>query len=264
MKHILVPIGSTENSINTLQYAVHFAHAVGAKVFVMRAYKILSKAGAFVNADDTMQRETNLYLRTMVNAIDRKNVEIKLITAKGDVLESITSIDRELGIDLIIMGPKSNSIKEEVFLGNTSGSVLKQTNIPMLIVPDGYQFTPIKKILTAFKSGILNQENVLNPLKMIIHTFEAKNDLLLVKTPNYTDEDLVIDSTLKSVQGELTITENATTFQGVLEHFQSHNPDMLCVFRRKRGFFQKLWEKNTILKKEFHCNVPVLVLRGKL
>ena len=61
MKHILVPIGSTENSINTLQYAINFAEAINAKVFVMRAYKVLTKAEAFVNADDTMQRETNLY-----------------------------------------------------------------------------------------------------------------------------------------------------------------------------------------------------------
>ena len=68
---------------------------------------------------------------------------------------------------------------------------------------------------------------------------------------------------LEKLQATLTVTENATTFQGVLEHIKTHNPDMLCVFRRKRGFFKKLWEKNTILKKEFHCNIPLLVLAGK-
>lgn len=264
MKHILVPIGSSDNSINTLQYAIDFAATIKAKVFVMRAYRILSKAGAFVNADDTMQRETNLYLRTMINAVDRKEVTIKMISAKGNVLESITSINRELNIDLIIMGPKSNSIKEEFFLGNTSGSVLKQTDIPMLIVPDGFKFSPIKKVLTAFKSGVINQKNVLEPWQKILDTFKPTSNLLMVKTPNYTDDDLVLNDGLKKYQDNLTITENATTFQGVLEHFQSHNPDLLCVFRRKRGFFQKLWESNTVLKKEFHCSIPVLVLRGKL
>ncbi|CAM1350188.1 universal stress protein [Tenacibaculum insulae] len=264
MKHILVPIGSSENSINTLQYAIDFAATINAKVFVMRAYKILSKAGAFVTADDTMQRETNLYLRTMINAVDKKNVTINMISAKGNVLESITAINRKLHIDLIILGPKSNSIKEEVFLGNTSGSILKKTDIPMLVIPEGYVFSPIKKVLTAFKSGIVNQTNVLAPLHKIITTFNAISNLLLVKTPSYTEEDLIIDADLKKEKNSLTITENATTFQGVLEHFQSHNPDLLCVFRRKRGFFQKLWEKNTILKKEFYCTIPVLVLRGKL
>jgi len=264
MKYILVPIGSTENSINTLQYAIDFANNINAKIFVMRAYKILSKAGAFVNADNTMQRETNLYLRSMINAVDRKGVTIKMITAKGNVMESITSIDRELGIDLIIMGPKSNSIKEEVFLGNTTGSVLKQTNIPMLIIPEKYIFTPLNRVLTAFKSGVINKEGVLEPLQKIITLFKPSCNLLLVKTPSYKDENLVLDPALDAIKTKLTITENATTFQGVLEHFQSQNPDLLCVFRRKRGFFQKLWETNTILKKEFHCNIPLLVLKGKL
>ena len=65
------------------------------------------------------------------------------------------------------------------------------------------------------------------------------------------------------ISEQLTLTENATTYQGVLEHFQSQHPDLLCVFRRKRGFFKKLWEKNTILKSEFFVKIPVLMLRVK-
>jgi hypothetical protein len=36
---------------------------------------------------------------------------------------------------------------------------------------------------------------------------------------------------------------------------------MLCVVRRKRGFFKKLWEKNVVLKKEFFTDKPLLVLQ---
>ena len=35
MKHILVPIGSTENAKNILQYAIDFATEINAKVFVL-------------------------------------------------------------------------------------------------------------------------------------------------------------------------------------------------------------------------------------
>ena len=52
MNHILVPIGSKENASNTLQYAIDFAKEIGAKVFVFRAYKVLSKAGTFININD--------------------------------------------------------------------------------------------------------------------------------------------------------------------------------------------------------------------
>jgi nucleotide-binding universal stress UspA family protein len=263
MKHILVPIGSTESAQNTLQYAIDFAENINAKVLVFRAYSSKSKAGTMVNIDTIIERETNLYLRTMVNSVDRKNVDVKLISAKGSLVDSVEAIDHELGIDLIIVGAKSNSIKEEVFLGKTAAKLVKQTNVPILTVPNGYEYAPINSILMAFKSGVLKSKTALYPLQHLVKKFNSKVNLLLVKTPDYKEEDLIIHKDLEKIQATLTVTENATTFQGVLEHIKTHNPDMLCVFRRKRGFFKKLWEKNTILKEEFFTSGPLLILKGK-
>ena len=263
MKHILVPIGSSENAQNTLQYAISLAATFDAKVFVFRAYKSISVTGTMMKIDEFMDRETKLYLRSIVNSVDRQEVDIKIASAKGGVIESIQAIQNEVGIDLIVVGPKSNSIKDEVFLGNTSGSIVKQTEIPVLVVPEGYEFKPFKTALAAFKSGVLHKSGMLTPLKSIIDKYGTKANLLLVKTPDYKEQDLEIDPELKAIENTFAITENVTIFQGVLEHFQSNNPDLLCVFRRKRGFFQKLWAKNTVLKSEFHTTVPLLVLCGR-
>jgi nucleotide-binding universal stress UspA family protein len=263
MKHILVPIGSTESAKITLQYAIDFAAEINANILVFRAYKAISKAGIMVNMTAIIERETNLYLRTMVNAVDRKNVAVKLISSKGSVLESVAAIDAEIGIDLIIVGAKSNSMKEELFLGSTAGNLVKNSNLPVLTVPENYVYKPINSILLAFKSGIVQSETALNPLKFLVKNLKPEVNSLLVKTADYSDKDLVLDKDLSELQTTFTTTENATTFQGVLEHFKSHNPSMLCVFRRKRGFFKKLWEKNTILKQEFHTSIPLLILRGK-
>jgi hypothetical protein len=83
-----------------------------------------------------------------------------------------------------------------------------------------------------------------------------------VKTPYYNEGDFEVNKELEGIINNTTTTENARTFQGVLEHFKSNDPDMLCVVRRKRGFFTKKWEKNVILKKDFHSTRPVLVLSG--
>ncbi|MCL7762302.1 universal stress protein [Polaribacter sp. Z014] len=263
MKHILVPIGSTENAQSTLQYAIDFAEEINANLFVFRAYKAKSKAGSMVNMTAIIERETKLYLKTLVSAVNRKNVDIKLISSKAGILESVEAIDNELGIDLIIVGAKSNSIKHGVFLGSTAGSLVKKSDLPVLSIPEGYVYKPIKSILMAFKSGIIKSKTALNPLVTLVEKFNPEINLLLVKTVGYKDEDLVLDKGLIELQTKLTITENATTYQGVLEHFKTHNPDVLCVFRRKRGFFKKLWEKNTVLKKEFYTPIPLLTLKGK-
>lgn len=259
MKHILVPIGSSENSKSTLQYAIDFAETVNAKVFAFRAYNAMTKAGTIININEIIRRETNLYMRSMLNSVDRKNIEVKMISAKGDATESIKSIDKEIGIDLIILGPKSNSLKSDVFLGNTSGSIIKHTEIPTLIIPESYTYSRISSALMAFKSGILKKENILNPLK----SFNIRVDLLLIKTANFSIKDAVLDSEIENLKSSYTVSENETTFKGVKEHLNTHNTDMLCVFRRKRGFFKKLWEKNIVLKSEFDCDIPLLVLSGE-
>ena len=260
MKNILVPIGSSENSSNTLQYAIDFAATINDEIYVFRAYSVLSRAGAIINLNEIIERETNLYLRSVINSVDVKNISIKIITAKGKPIDSINAIDKELGIDLIILGPKSNSENSELFLGNTSGSIVKKTTLPTLIVPENYTFKPFANILMAFKSGVIKNTDKLIPLTYFKNTFNSKVNLLLVKTPKHSDEDLIINKELDALKSSLTITENATTFQGVLANFNSQNPDALCVFRRNRGFFKKLWEKNSIMKKEFSCNVPLIVL----
>jgi nucleotide-binding universal stress UspA family protein len=263
MKNILVPIGATENASNTLQYAIDFASEIEAEIFVFRAYSSATKAGTIINIDAIIERETNLYIKTIIKTVNTKNVTVKMISAKGSVLDSVAAIDEEIGIDLIIVGAKSNSIKEELFLGKTAGSLVKKSKVPVLTVPDGYKYKSINKVMLASKSGIVESKTALNPLQFIIKRFVTSLDVLLVKTPNYKEEDMVLNSDLESMQTSTTTTENATTFQGVLEHINAFSPDVLCVFRRNRGFFKKLWEKDTILKKEFFAIVPLLVLLGK-
>lgn len=263
MNHILVPIGSTESASSTLQYAIDLAEEMGAKVFVFRAYKALSKAGTLVNVNELLERETHLYIRSIIRSVETKGTDVKIISAKGGTLQSIHDIDNELGVDLIVLAPKSNSVKEEVFLGMTTGSIVKQAKIPVLIVPEYYAFKPFQTALIAFKSGKLDPPDVLNPLKAITHFFQAKIDLLLVKTPECKEENMVLDPTLKAIQNTFAISESTTIFEGVLTYLRSNKPDLLCVLKRKRGFFQKLWKKNTVLKSEFYCTIPLLILYGR-
>lgn len=262
MKNILVPVGSSKNALSHLQYAVDFAEAFGAKLYVVQIYNVYTKAGTMIKIDHILERESQEFLDGLVAKIDTKNVEVITRTFKGKLIDTLELVCDKGDIDLILVEPRTNSIKDEVFLGKTSGKIIKQTQIPALIVPEGYSFSPITKVLLAVKSAILKKEAALKPLIAFKAQFSAAVNLLLVKTPNYNEGDFDVNEALSNVVDTTTKSENATTFQGVLEHFQSNNPDMLCVVRRKRGFFVKKWENNTILKKDFHSSRPVLVLSG--
>lgn len=262
MKNILVPVGSSKNALSHLQYAVDFARAFNAKLFVVQVYNVYTKAGTMIKVDPIIKRESKAFMEDLVSKIDTKSVKIIIKTLKGDLIDTLELACNAADVDLVLVEPRTNSIKDEVYLGKTSGRIIKQMNVPALIVPEGFKFSEPKSILMALKSAIIKKENVLLPIQVIKEKFGATVDLLLVKTPFHNEGDFDLNADLKALVNNVTETENATTFQGVLEHFQSHNPDMLCVVRRKRGFFTKIWEKNTILKKDFHSSKPVLVLSG--
>lgn len=262
MKNILVPVGNSKNAASHLQYAVDFAKAFGAKVFVVQVYNVFTKAGTMIKVDQIIERESLRLLNELVSKIDTKGVDVVVNCLKGDLIDTLELACKAADADLVLIEPRTTSIKDEVYLGKTSGKIIKQMNVPALIVPEGYKFSEPSNILMAVKSAIIKKDNVLQTLEDIKAKFKANVDLLLVKTPYHKKGDFDVKEELSSVIRNTTKTENATTFQGVLEHFQSHNPDMLCVVRRKRGFFAKKWEKNTILKKDFHSSIPVLVLSG--
>ncbi|MFC4722754.1 universal stress protein [Geojedonia litorea] len=261
MKNILVPVGSSKNAESHLQYAVDFARSFGARLYVVQIYNVYTKAGTMVKVDHILERESLAFLKSHVEKVDTTGVDVVVKTFKGKLVDTIELVCRSLDIDLIVLEPRTNSIRDEVYLGKTSGKIVKQTNIPALIVPEGYAYRPIKGILVALKSAIIKKDNVLNPLKDIKSHFNAAVNLLLVKTPFYKEGDFNVNEELSQLIKNTIFAESATTFQGVLEHYKENNPDLLCVVRRKRGFFTKLWEKNTILKKDFNSSkLPVLVL----
>ncbi|MGB7393729.1 MAG: universal stress protein [Pricia sp.] len=264
MKNILVPIGASPDSHHTLQYAVNFASEFSADVYVMEVFNVSVGAGkSLANVEKKVAERSKQNLKEVIDQIDSKNVNIKMATYNGDIVDGLKDIDKEIGIDLIILAPRSHDVNEELYLGHTSGRIVKRTNIPTLIVPKGSTLKPMKTILTAFKSGILKRNRILNPLMAIKEKFDAKVHLLLVKAPGYSDDDLKINTALMDMSSNVTLTEAPTTYLGVLEHLQSQHPDLLCVFRRKRGFFKNLWEKNSIPKSEFSARIPVLVLSVK-
>ena len=263
MKNILVPVGSSKNAKSHLQYAIDFAKAFGAKVYVVQIYNVYTKAGTMIKVDDILERESKAFLDAHVDAIDKKGVEVIKRVFKGKLVDTIELVAEALNIDLIILEPRTNSIKDEVYLGKTSGKIIKQTQIPALIIPEGYTYKPIVKILMALKSAVIKRENALSPLMAIKKQFKSIINLLMVKTAEFNNGDFKLSSELSTIITNSEQVEAPTTFQGVLEHHQDHNADMLCVVRRQRGFFTKLWENNIILKKDFHSTtMPVLVLSG--
>jgi len=57
-----------------------------------------------------------------VAQVDTKGVEIVVKSFKGKLVDTLELVCHSLDIDLIMIEPRTNSLREEVYLGKTSGN----------------------------------------------------------------------------------------------------------------------------------------------
>lgn len=252
MKTFLVPISSLHQKKSTLIYAIDFAKAMGAEMIYGIQIKEITK-------EDRVD-EVIAYAK-------EQGIDLNFRPIEGNVIEYVKEFCDSFNVDLIIASARTPKTHEKLFLGELSGSIVRKTDMPVLLIPELYEFKSIDTVLTAIKSGIVSMEGALAPLEESLLKLKARMTLLQVKTPEFLPEDLMFDKDLAALTTKYYSSENATLFQGVLEYIHVVEPDMTCVFRRKRGFFKKLWSDtihdNGVRKSDFESRVPLLVLKGE-
>lgn len=252
MKTFLVPISSLRAKKATLIYAIDYAKAVGAEMIYG------------IQLNEIKEED---HLEEIIAHAKKQDIAINFRFFDGDVVEYIKDFCIDFNVDLIITSANTPKTSDKKYLDNLSGSIVKKTDMPVLLIPENYQFKDINTVLTAIKSGIVKTTGALVPLEKMLVALKSQMTLLQVKTPSYLPEDLMFDKDLAILTSKYYSSENATLFQGVLEYIHVINPDMICVFRRKRGFFEKLWNDvtldHTVDKADFESRVPLLVLKGE-
>lgn len=263
MQNILVPIGISNNAKSNLNYAIKLANSFGSTIYAIDAYPSTSSLTSISNVSVRLAKEKINRIRILIDQLKSKTSNIKIVESELDLIGAIKKLDQNIGIDLIITAPLNNEINDEVFLGPIAGSLIKRLDIPVLVAPLDKSFEIPKKMLLAFKTGEVKDESTLKAMIEFQDKFKATLKLLLVKVPGFTNRNHRLDDDLMKRSENLIYSENITVYKGVLEHFRAFKPDILVAFKRERGFFEKLWEPDIIYKKDFYCQIPLLVLKNK-
>src|SRR5690606_13774985 len=107
-------------SASNLQYAIDMAKEINANVYLVSVFQEFSKVGGLSKVNTILKEESENRLDEIMAMVDTKGVSVIAHPIKGDVLEGIERMNKQVPIDLMVLAPRSNSIKEEVYLGKTS------------------------------------------------------------------------------------------------------------------------------------------------
>ncbi len=266
MNKLLVPTDFSENADNALRYAIELANEFGSSVTLLHTYTVSSTAGMFVSVESFIKKDAAEELLRRVHQMEprlRDGSPLSTQLLRGGTAQVIADLADGQGYDLIIMGTQGASGLREIFLGSTTNAVINEADTPVLAIPSGHSYQPIKEIVFAVDDEGIGHAGILKPLVRLSKQLQAPVRIFHQALDFDRDGidpsvDLFLDEVEHSFHYEL---DREDINQSINDFVASTQAQMLCMLRRKRGFLEEVFHSSASTKEVFNSPVPLLVLK---
>jgi len=226
MKSILLPTDFSENADNAVKYAIELARLIGADITLVHTYRVYSTSGMFISVESYLKKDAAQQMLIAYEMVEKElgkeRVTSKII--RGDTVSVIVNMANKGDYDLVLMGTQGASGLAEIFAGTTTSGVLKQCRKPVLAIPEGYEYHPIKNIVLAIDQMGISFSTIFAPLITIAKNAEA---LIRIFHKDTGQEDPGIDP---SVQMFLESVEHSYHYELDTENLNQITKPNCCVW----------------------------------
>ncbi|HSU49576.1 MAG TPA: universal stress protein [Segetibacter sp.] len=279
MKTILVPTDFSETANNAASYAIKLASDILAnKIVFYNAFQpppVITEntlpAMPIVDIE-TMKEISEQGMSAFLEKIKTEcppEIELKKKTGFSVLLEDIGEICKEEAADLIVMGITGTSKIEEVLIGSTALSVVKHTQVPVIVVPSNAQYHPIKNVMLA--SDLKNVTET-TPVHLIKNLLNATKASLFVVNVYDDEKDITADKTaqqesllklLQDYNPRIEFENNDNFIAGINHFVETNNIDIIITIPKKHKFFEGLFTERHTKKLAFHSHVPLMFIHSE-
>ncbi len=273
---ILVPVDLYESSYSSINYAVHFADLIDARITLLYVVNSVFNTNEVITYDPYLEME---------NTAKQRLEEFKskfLKEQKGKLPEVDISVDVMFGIpgmaipeyaelhkfDLIIIGVRDKHGFVDRLLGSVSNETIKEAKCPVMLIHQSSAFKSLEKILFAFDKK--------TDLDDALEDFKKFNDILKVKTDflhinvKHTDDlskqkaEIVSELFEKDdpkFSFEIKTLSGNNVISGLNDYCYFEEIDLVSMIHRKGGIFSNFLrpDKSIKIAQEFH--LPVIVFQ---
>lgn len=265
MKKILIPTDFSAIANNATAYAINLAAAFKSKLFLYHVYSM--KRGdydlQYSDKEQPFRKKVAKKMKqtkdTFEELLSKKGLNLKTKAYQGYLKSLFGRTVKKDGIGLIVMGSKGATGITKVIFGSTAAKALDTATIPLLVVPPDHSFDSIRHIVLAIDHEEVSPE-VLSPLQELAATFKAQVSVLTIKTDQHDAkrETLVDLEGLDTTYREIPLSNNIN--ESIREFIEQEDCDLLCMVRRKKGFFESMFKKSITKAQVFDNRIPLLIL----
>lgn len=274
MKRILVPIDFSEQAEHAMKTAAQIARNSGGKIFLLHMLNLPSNTDDMDPHGDASSPAKVLYLEKIHERFEEFMQEDYLvgIDVKEEVrfhktFSGIINYSHELNCDLIIMGSHGATGLKEMFIGSNTEKVVRNSDIPVLVVKKGIEIQQFKKIVFAsdFTDEVIPS---FSRFLSFAEKFNAEVDLLFVNTVHNFEptrdtkprmEDFV--KQFKMPKYTMTIYNDTSVERGILNFSKEINADIIALNTHQRKGISSMFNDNISEDLVNHALKPVITFK---
>lgn len=285
MQRILVATDYSRAAANALAYAAALAQHTRAKLMLFNAYQLPAPLAVSMLPEDhknSYLEDNRARLGSLARQISQRyNIEVSWTAKQSYFTEELDQQVARAEADLVVLGIRQHAI-EGMLIGSKTTSLIRHAKYPILLVPEGYTFSRLHRILFACDYHLLASDNKLELLQQIAMAFQAQVQVLHVEkeagdlvTAAYqgdpyrtirTDKILAsvnLDTIFTNIKHSYKYVEDSDVLQGIDRGIEEFGADMLVMVPHKTGFWEALLDKSNTCKMAYRTHIPLLALPNK-
>jgi len=268
--NLLVLTDFSKNAKNALDFALEFALISNSKVTVLNCFELpYSKSNIVTSIIDVLKEDSEKGLKKIeeeVKSNERfKNIAFTTYSNIGDLETVMPQVASEMKADIIVMGTKGVSAFEEFFIGSNTTRMIKMSTIPVLAIPELYDYRKFDAITYAsdlepveniVSFGILTKMALaLNKKVNILHILQSEEEEISPAKRKVLDETKAILLPIES--SEIFVKKEKVT-EGLSSYLLESGGGFLTMIARKHTFFERLFQGSNTEMLAYRTSVPLL------
>lgn len=273
MEKILVTTDFSTNSKAGMRFAIQLATQHKFELTFFHSYYVMKPTSwndaTFVTYEKKeagkIQKKLNQFVASVYKSIEIASKNIKCVVSSSVFTDSnISEYAFANKFSFICISTRGAGKLKKIFGTNTS-SLINNSTVPVLAVPNNYRTGKIASILYA--SDLVNLESELKKVIAFAKPLKAKVELLHFNSPlDLISDSKIIETAVKkfSKHNVKLHLENVNPLNTLISNIESalqkSKPSMLIMFtRQNRSFFEKIFLSSNSSEYSFKAKVPLLV-----
>ena len=276
MKTILIPTDFSDNAWNTISFAMQFLKGERCTFYFLHTYTPAFYRMDYMLGGPEFSAIPDKGVDASIEGLEKTLEAVKAkfgnakhiyetVSAFNILTDEINSLTNKKDIDLIIMGTQGASGVKEIFLGTNTVHVIGKASIPVLVIPSGYRYKPIERILfSADYESNYDSKDLYSAIE-IAKMNHAEITVLHMKevhrlTKAQEENKAFLGRCLAQVPHSFIEENGAYDPRHIITYLEQHNYGLLVMMKRKHSLFERVVTRQHVDQVGFHVQLPFLVI----